>query len=98
MVRVVYRWQVAPQDLEKFKETWRITTNRIHASVTGALGSFMLRSVENESEVVTVAKWDSLESWENFWGNTNPEEMEGMRKLGKRISAEAFEEIENHTR
>ena len=66
MVRVVYRWQVAPQDFEAFKETWRTTTNRIHESVAGAQGSFMLRSFENESEVITIAKWDSLESWENF--------------------------------
>ena len=98
MVRVVYRWQVAPQDFEEFRETWRITTNRIHESVAGAQGSFMLRSFENESEVITIAKWDSLESWENFWGNRNPKEMERMRELGKRLSVEAFEEIEDHTR
>ena len=98
MVRVVYRWQVALQDFEAFKETWRITTNRIHESVAGAQGSFMLRSFENELEVITIAKWDSLESWENFGGNKDPKEMEGMRVLGKRISVEAFEEIEDHTR
>ncbi len=57
----------------------------------------MLRSIENLTEVITIANWDSLESWKNFWGNENPKEMEAMRKLGKRISAEAFEEIEDHT-
>ncbi len=97
MVRVVYRWHVAPENFEEFKKIWSTTTNRIHESVFGALGSFMLRSFENETEVITIAKWDSLESWKNFWGNENPKEMEAMRKLGKRISAEALEEIEDHT-
>ena len=98
MVRVIYRWQVAPQDFEEFRKTWRATTNRIHESVDGALGSFMLRSLENESEVITIAKWDSLESWEKFWGNSDPREMQGMRMLAKRVAAEAFDEIEDHTR
>ena len=98
MVRVVYRWQVAPENFEAFKETWRITTNRIHETVPGARGSFMLRSFHSESEVVTVAKWDSLDSWQNFWGNSNPKEMDVMNRLGKRFSVETFEEIEDHTR
>ncbi len=98
MVRVVYSWHVEPENFEEFKKIWSATTNRIHESVTGALGSFMLRSFENESGVITIAKWDTLESWKNFWGKANPKEMESMRKLGKRISVEVFEEIGDHTR
>ncbi len=98
MIRVVYRWHVAPENFKEFEKIWSTTTNRIHESVLGAFGSFMLRSFENETEVVTIAKWDSLESWKNFWGNENPKEMEAMRKLGKRISAEVFEEMGDHTR
>ncbi len=98
MIRVIYHWKVEPENFEKFRETWRAATNQIHASVPGALGSFMLKGHESESEVLTVAKWESFESWEKFWGNTNPEEMDDMRKLGKRISVEAYSEIEDHTR
>ena len=98
MVRVVYRWQVSPEDFDAFKETWRKTTNRIHESVPGAQGSFMLRACEDATEVITIAKWDSLASWQSFWGNTNPKEMQGLRRLGKRVSVDAFEEIEDHTR
>lgn len=29
----------------------------------GALGSFMLRSPEDPTEILTVAKWDSVENW-----------------------------------
>ena len=98
MVRVIYRWEVAPEHFEEFKNAWRITTNRIHETVDGAQGSFMLRSIKSTSEVITIAKWDTLDSWEKFWGNSNPKEMKTMKKLGKRISVEAFEEIEDHTR
>ena len=98
MVRVIYRWQVEPRDFEQFKKAWRRTTNGIHETVAGAQGSFMLRSCEDSSEVITVAKWDSLASWKHFFADSNPKQMTAMTKLGKRISVEAFEEIEDHTR
>lgn len=98
MVRVVYRWQVAPENFDAFTDTWRTTTNGIHATVPGAQGSFLLRSVDDPSEVVTIAKWDSLDGWRKFWGNQNPAAMQKMRQLGTRVSVEAFEEIEDHTR
>jgi len=97
MIRVIYRWQVKPENFNNFEKEWLSTTNRIHAEVKGALGSFMLKSIDNQNEVLTIAKWVSHESWKRFWGNTNPIEMEGMRNLGAFISVEAFEEIKDHT-
>jgi heme-degrading monooxygenase HmoA len=58
----------------------------------------MLRASDSDSEVLTVAKWDSAESWKKFWGRQNPEEMQEMRTLGKRVSVEAYEEIDDYTR
>jgi len=98
MIRVIYRWRVEPENFQKFKEAWSVATNHIHETVPGALGSFMLRSRESDCEVLTVAKWDSVASWKNFWGNAKPVEMEEMRKLGERTSVEAFDEIEDYTR
>lgn len=98
MFRVIYRWQVEPEDFEEFKNIWRATTNTIHESVPGALGSFMLRACEKDSEILTIAKWESKESWKVFWGANNPKEMEAMRKLGNRISIEIYDEIEDRTR
>ena len=98
MIRVIYHWEVAPENFEAFQETWSATTNHIHETVAGALGSFLLRSAQNETEVLTIAKWESMEAWKNFWGNQNPESMQAMRKLGKRIGAEAYEEVEDHTK
>ena len=98
MIRVVYRWRVAPENFTAFEQSWSATTNRIHETVPGALGSFLLRGVEDESVVLTVAKWDSLESWKTFWQGSNPKEMVEMGTLGERLSAVAYEEVEDHTR
>lgn len=98
MIRVIYRWQVKSENYDQFKKIWSKATNHIHKSVSGAKGSFMLKSFEDETEILTIAKWNSLESWKNFWGNENPEQMKAMRELGKRISVEVFDEIEDYTR
>jgi hypothetical protein len=58
----------------------------------------MLRASDRGPEVLTVAKWESEESWKEFWGTQNPEEMQEMRKLGKRVSVEAYDEIDDYTR
>ena len=98
MVRVIYKWKVVPENFEAFQKTWTATTNRIHETVKGAQGSFLLRATENKSEVLTIAKWDSLEDWKSFFANQNPESMQAMRNLGDRIAVEAYEEIEDHTK
>lgn len=98
MIRVVYRWRVNPENFANFKEVWSQTTNNIHEMVPGALGSFMLLSTENETEVVTVAKWDSVESWKRFWESGNPSEMMGMREIGERVSVTVYDEIDDFTR
>ncbi|WP_286220582.1 antibiotic biosynthesis monooxygenase family protein [Marinobacter apostichopi] len=98
MIRVIYRWRVSSENFEAFKVAWRHTTNQIHEQVPGALGSFMLKASEAEEEILTIAKWESLEAWQAFWGAQNPEQMEGMRKLGTQLSVQAYDEIEDFTR
>ena len=98
MIRVVYRWHVEPEHFQDFKETWTRTTNNIHKTVNGALGSFMIKSIDNPNEIITIAKWTSVQAWKDFWGTADPEAMKAMSKLGKRISAEAFEEIDDFTK
>ena len=98
MIRVVYRWKVKEENFADFKKVWVRTTNHIHETVPGAPGSFMLRSPEDKTEVLTVAKWDSVESWKAFWSGENPAQMVGMRALGERVSVTHYEEVEDFTR
>ena len=98
MIRVIYRWAVAKENLEAFQDAWRAATNRIHQDQPGARGSLLLRSCENESTVLTIATWESLDCWQRFFEDSNPEQMTEMRRLGERLSVEAFDEIEDQTR
>lgn len=98
MIRVVYRWYVEPENFKEFRRVWSNATDRIYKSAPGALGRCMLKRAKNKSEVLTIANWDSLKSWENFWGNENPREMEGMLELGIRASVEVYEQIDDRTR
>ncbi|WP_245726058.1 antibiotic biosynthesis monooxygenase family protein [Marinobacter mobilis] len=71
MIRVVYRWKVQEARFAEFQTVWSRTTNTIHETVPGALGSFMLRSPDDKTEVMTVAKWESMAHWTAFWGAEN---------------------------
>ena len=96
MIRVIYRWQVAKDNLAQFQQEWSVATNKIHDTVPGALGSFMLQGADDE--ILTIAKWESLESWQAFWGMANPVEMENMQQLGTRLSVTAYDELADFTR
>jgi len=98
MFRVIYEWRVPADKMDKFQNVWRSATESIHESVEGALGSFMLQSSDTPEKVLTIAKWNSREDWEQFWGNRNPEKMRKMREIAERVSVEAFDEIEDRTK
>ncbi len=97
MIRVFYRWEVKPENFKTFKDVWRTTTINIHNMVDGAHGSVLMVDAEHRSTVITMAKWDSIDVWKEFWGNSNPQEMYKMNQLAKRVSVEVFEEIEDQT-
>ncbi|ALR91649.1 Antibiotic biosynthesis monooxygenase [Vibrio alginolyticus] len=98
MFRVVYEWRVPSEKMDEFQNIWRSTTDSIHQSVEGALGSFMLRSYDVPEKVLTIAKWRTREDWERFWGTSNPEKMKKMSEIAERISVEPFDEIEDRTK
>ncbi|MEO1079118.1 MAG: antibiotic biosynthesis monooxygenase [Pseudomonadota bacterium] len=98
MIRIIYRWQVARDDFAAFQESWEATTNAIHRDVPGALGSFMLREPELPENVLTVARWASIEHWKAFWDDADPEAMKRMRELGTRIAVDVYDEVDDFTR
>ena len=98
MVRIIYSWHVAPENLNLFIKTWKETTNQIHKEVTGARGSFMLQNEGNGCDIKTIARWDTLDDWKNFWQDSKPTQMETMHELGKRVSVDIYREVDDFTR
>ena len=98
MIRIVYTWKVAPENLALFIETWKRTTNKIHEEMQGARGSFMLQDDKDTTAIKTIARWDTLDDWKQFWQDSNPSQMLSMRDLGERISVEVFREVDDFTR
>lgn len=98
MTRIIYSWVVEPENLNRFIEIWKSTTNKIHKEVDGARGSFMLQNNEDPKAIKTVAKWASLNDWKKFWHESKHTQMQSMHELGERISVETYEEIDDHTK
>ena len=98
MIRIIYNWKVAPENLDKFIETWKRTTNKIHEEVEGARGSFMIQNDLDPTKIKTIARWDSVDHWKAFWQGSNPSQMMSMRELGERGEVEIYREIEDFTR
>jgi heme-degrading monooxygenase HmoA len=98
MIRIIYSWKVAPENLSLFIETWKKTTNKIHQEVKGARGSFMLQNDKDASEIKTIARWDTLDDWKQFWQKSNPSQMRSMHDLGERVGVEVFKEIDDFTK
>lgn len=97
MIRIVYRWRVQRANGSKFKAAWARTTTAIRDSIVGARGSVLLQSHQDTTEYVTIARWDKLEDWKAFWEDPTQTQMQDMHSLAERISAEAYEEVEDHT-
>lgn len=68
----------------------------------GSAGMLQERSISEEShnpeEILTIAKWQDMAAWQAFGGMASPPEMENMNKLGERLSATAYEELDDFTR
>lgn len=97
MIRIIYTWKVEPEKLKLFIEAWKKTTNTIHKQVKGARGSFMIQNEDDIPEIKTIARWDSLGDWENFWQSNGQMQMGHMHELGHRVSVEIFKEIDDFT-
>jgi heme-degrading monooxygenase HmoA len=57
----------------------------------------LLHSQQDPTLFLTIARWDSLADWQAFWDNPDRSAMQEMHALAERLSAEAYEEIADHT-
>ena len=97
VIRVVYTWRVSAENHMEFVAAWKQATTSIRETVRGARGSVMLRSRDNPERITTIARWDSVEDWQSFFQGDVPEKMNKMHELARRISVEAYDEIDDFT-
>ena len=75
MVRIFYTWRVQKADESEFRAEWVKATTAIKNSTVGARGSVLLRSHQDPTEFITIARWDKLEDWRAFWEDSTRTEM-----------------------
>ena len=97
MIRVVYRWKVQNSGVAEFVEHWRKTTQAIHETTDGALGSFCLQDIEHEDEISTVALWRTEEQWRRFIGTADRTSMSRMHELATQLSARPYRQLGDET-
>ena len=64
MIRVMYRWTVAPGEEATFRGHWEEGTRRIQGNCAGALGSILLRSPTEPQHFFGFARWESRAMWD----------------------------------
>ena len=90
MIQIIYRWEVPVEKQEAFLAAWEKTTLTIRESTAGARGSFCVVSVDTPTEILTIAKWEELEQWQDFIKDAKLTSMKEMHELGTQISANAY--------
>ncbi len=91
MIQVVYSWKVPLERQSAFLQAWEKTTLAIRESTEGARGSFCVVSVDEPTDILTVAKWDELSQWQAFIQDAKLTSMHEMHDLGERVSAKAYQ-------
>lgn len=92
MIKIIYRWDVPVDRQAAFLDAWQKTTVRIRETTRGARGSVCLVSVENPTEILTIAKWDELDQWRDFVKEARLTSMNDMHALGTLVSHAAYEQ------
>ncbi|MDJ0792852.1 MAG: antibiotic biosynthesis monooxygenase [Woeseiaceae bacterium] len=90
MIQIVYQWEVPAENQAAFFAAWEETTLSIRESTEGALGSFCVVSVDTPTEILTIAKWERLEQWQDFINGANLTSMRAMHELGTQVSTRAY--------
>jgi heme-degrading monooxygenase HmoA len=90
VIPIIYRWEVPVDKQAAFLAAWEETTVTIRETTVGARGSFCVVSVDAPTEILTVAKWDRLDQWQDFIKGAKLASMKEMHALGTQISSRAY--------
>ncbi|RDL43509.1 antibiotic biosynthesis monooxygenase [Marinomonas piezotolerans] len=93
MIRVVYEWQVSPENISDFCDAWKQTTQIVRETYPGAQGSCLLAEDGKVNHFLAIARWNSKEEWRDFWSTDNPPEVIRMSTLATLVSIKIYDEI-----
>jgi len=94
VIRVLYRWQVPAAKRDAFAAWWHAGTLRIRAERAGAMGSTLLRPLDDADHMVGAARWRTREDLEAFWASAGGDGFDGARL----VATEVLEEVDDLTR
>ena len=66
VIRVIYRWTVPTAEQHEFAQWWHERTSEIRDSEPGAMGSALLRSTNDDSTMIGIARWQSVDHLNDF--------------------------------
>jgi len=90
MIQVIYRWHVPADNRDAFIAAWAGATQQIRATIKGARGSFCIVGVDDPTEVITIARWDELDQWQEFVKTAKSATMTEMHRLATPLSHAAL--------
>ncbi len=90
MVQVIYQWEVPVDNQPAFLAAWENTTVSIRDTTLGARGSICVQSVDKPTEILTIAKWDELDQWQEFVKEAKLTSMKKMHELATQVSVRAY--------
>lgn len=90
MYVAVYRWRVASQDDEQFRQAWKEITLYARNNC-GSLGSALLK--HSDGSWVAIAKWPNKEAMNKCWENMPQNKLSISEKMHATI-VEKFETLE----
>ena len=92
MIQVIYHWDVPVERQAAFLSAWEKTTVMIRESTDGARGSFCVVSLDEPTEILTIAKWDELDQWLEFNNGARRTSMSDMHALATQVSVRPYEQ------
>jgi heme-degrading monooxygenase HmoA len=97
MIQVIYRWHVPADNRDAFIAAWAEATQQIRATTKGARGSFCIVGVDDPTEIITIARWDKLDQWQEFVKTAKSAMMTEMHRLAAPLSHAAYEQVGDFT-
>jgi hypothetical protein len=73
MIQVAFRPKIEPGTEAAFVAAWEQCKTRMLGRVAGLVEASIFRRAEDPTRFVCASLWNSIEDWEEYWGNGIPD-------------------------